>query len=270
MNTRNWKLERYLLGELDPEEMERIRAELEADGALRDRLEALKNSDTEIRERYPAEWMSRRIRNSISGVEALRARPEKHRPTGFLIRPFVPVGLLGLLLLLIVIWPDAGDREHLQPAMVERIKGLDPALQFYRRTAAGSERLPDGAVVREHDVIMIRYQPAGRAFGAILSVDGRGTVTLHFPTEGPRAAALPREGVVPLEFAYELDDAPYGERFYFITSNKPFDLEPIVRAARRGSSGPAIGTLPALPDSLVIGPGLNQYIHTLRKEAGHE
>ena len=58
----DWKLERYLLGELPSEELEGIRREARQSRALRERLDALERSDLEIRDRYPPGWMARRIR----------------------------------------------------------------------------------------------------------------------------------------------------------------------------------------------------------------
>ena len=61
----DWKLERFLLGELDPDEMEMIRREIEKDPDLENRLEAFRQSDKEILERYPAQMMEQRIRAKV-------------------------------------------------------------------------------------------------------------------------------------------------------------------------------------------------------------
>jgi hypothetical protein len=64
------------------------------------------------------------------------------------------------------------------------VKGLTPQVLLYRRAAAGVERLLPGGVVREHDVLQLAYQAAGRHHGVIVSIDGRGTVTRHLPATG--------------------------------------------------------------------------------------
>ena len=93
---------------------------------------------------------------------------------------------------------------------------------------------------------------AGSTWGLILSVDGRGTVTLHLPREGTRAARLSAESQVLLDLAYELDDAPRWERFYFVTGSAPFDTAPVVDAARRAAASGDAGPPPALALSLNV------------------
>ena len=115
----------------------------------------------------------------------------------------------------------------------DRIKGLQPALAVYRRSARGTETLADGDVARPGDLLRLGYTAAGRAYGVIVSIDGRGAVTLHLPPNGARAASLGRDGQVLLDQAYELDDAPSWERFYFVTGDSAFEVAPIVDAARR-------------------------------------
>ena len=131
-------------------------------------------------------------------------------------------------------------------AALERTKG--PAiLQVFRKAEGGEERLSPGARVAPGDVLQLRYDARGRRYGAIVSIDGAGVVTPHLPDslQGP-AASLDR-ALVPLPSAYELDDAPGYERFYFVTSSAPFDVEPVARAVR--ALGERSGPLP-LPDGL--------------------
>jgi hypothetical protein len=113
-----------------------------------------------------------------------------------------------------------------------------PALALYRRTAAGSESLADGSVARAGDLVRVGYRSAGHAYGVIFSIDGRGHVTMHLPPAGGRAAPLGRETTVLLDTAYELDDAPLWERFYFVASDAPFGVAPVVDAVRRAAALP--------------------------------
>ncbi|MDE2734261.1 MAG: ActD-like protein, partial [Gemmatimonadota bacterium] len=62
----------------------------------------------------------------------------------------------------------------------------------------------------------------GLQFGAILSVDGRGTVTQHLPATGTEAVPLAAQDT--LDVAYELDDAPRWERFYLVAADRRFEL----------------------------------------------
>jgi hypothetical protein len=134
-------------------------------------------------------------------------------------------------------------------------------LTLYRQVAAGSETLADGAVARQGEVIRVGYRAAGRAYGVILSIDGRGHITRHLPTSGDRAVALGREPTVLLDHAYELDDAPRWERFYFITGETPFPIAPIVAAVEREIAKAGGGAISALP----LPAGLEQSVVSLEK-----
>ena len=46
----------------------------------------------------------------------------------------------------------------------------------------------------------------------IVSYDGRGVVTLHYPNVARASAELRAGGAVPLDHSFELDDAPLFER----------------------------------------------------------
>jgi hypothetical protein len=209
----DWKLERYLLGELDPEELRRIRQDVESNEPLQLQLEALKRSDREIRERYPAAWMSRQIQRKMIG-SATQGREVKSRLwSRFWLLPAVPVGAVAAIVLALLVLPDTltrhdGNQEGLRVGDSTRIKGLEAELRLFRKTETGSEPLRDGAVAREHDLVLIQYRAAAKAYGVIVSVDGRGTVTRHLPSDRSQAVQLQTNGIVSLDFAYELDDAP--------------------------------------------------------------
>ena len=85
----------------------------------------------------------------------------------------------------------------------------------------------------------------------IVSVDGRGVVTQHLPRDGAQAARLSAESQALLDVAYELDDAPRWERFYFVAGSAPFDTAPVIEAARTAASGVA-GPPPALPLRMAV------------------
>ncbi|MEZ4235202.1 MAG: hypothetical protein R3F59_03370 [Myxococcota bacterium] len=89
----------------------------------------------------------------------------------------------------------------------------DPAggveLELWRRTPLGAERLRDGDWADEGDVVQLAVRSQG-VRATILSVDGRGVVTEHL---APRSVPA---GWVPLDHAFELDDAPGYERFLLL------------------------------------------------------
>jgi hypothetical protein len=150
-----------------------------------------------------------------------------------------------------------------RPGDTERLKGsAHPSLAVYRRTDSGSERLADGAVARPGDLLRVGYASAGRPYGLILSIDGRGAVTLHLPPAGDRAVPLTMGKTILLDAAYELDDAPRVERFYFVTGKEAFAAEPVLSAARREAARQG-----AVPATLPLPAGLEQVTFAIQKEA---
>jgi hypothetical protein len=260
-------LERYRVGELPPAETEALERRLAGEPGLAARLEALERSDEEIRRRYPPEWLSERIRR--------RRRPEpasaRRSARPWLVRWPLPAALAAAATVALVVGPrlsspifrvpgaGAGPAPSAGPVgSDDRIKGLAPSLVLFRKTGSGSEALAEGAVARAGDVVRVGYRAAGRSHGVVLSVDGRGVVTVHLPARGHEAAPLRSGETVLLDRAYELDDAPRFERFYLVTSDRAFDVEPVVEAARRAARAPR-------PDHLELAAALEQATFLLRK-----
>jgi hypothetical protein len=61
-------------------------------------------------------------------------------------------------------------------------------------------------------------------------------------------------GEVRLPSAYELDDAPGFERFFLIASDRPFEVAPVLEAARALAAQPVAARRASLP----LAPGLRQ------------
>jgi hypothetical protein len=263
-----WKLERYLLGELSPEEMEIIRINIEQNPSLKLRVEALEKSNRDILERYPTTSMSRQILNRIAQTQPAGAEKRGTRLSGFWPLPALPVAAILILFVFLPTLLDRGDVDQIGIGQVEitRIKGLDPQLILFRKTESGSERLEEYTPVSEHDLILIKYLPAGRAYGLIFSIDGRGTITRHFPDKGRLAEPLKKDGPVSLDFSYELDDAPDGEKFYFITSDSLFETETVFRAAKIA----AIDFTGTEVRSLELPEHLEEHTFTIRKVENDE
>jgi hypothetical protein len=248
-------LERYLLGELPENERGRIERLLDLDPDLRGRLDALKASEDEEARRYPAPEMADRIRGRLREVAAAeRTRASERRAWVWLV-PTVAAATLALAVGLNVVRPPG-------PSDGIRLKGGDAELVVFRKTTSGSERLEPGAPALPGDLIRVGYRAAGRTWGAIVSTDGDGNVTQHLPRSGRHAAALEAGGTVFLDFSYELDDAPRWERFYLVTGDEAFDLEPVRRAAQSVATAGSEAT----PPPLKLPGGLGQSVFSLTKE----
>lgn len=253
-------LEQYRLGELSRPAMAEVRKRLAEDTESRVRLAFLEESDREILGQYHPKLMARAISTRLEskGTNATR-NPKSPQVLKW------SLGIAAAFLVLILFAPSVftpweGD----QPLPMERLKGEEAHLNLYRKTPNGSDQLEDLAIVFEGDVLRIGYQARGRSYGVILSVDGRGKVTQHLPSHGSRSAPLSKDGEVLLDFALELDDAPRWERFFFVTSEKPFDLAAVVLAAGQvDTERPAESS-----QTLDLPSGLEQFTLSLVKGVG--
>jgi anti-sigma factor RsiW len=234
-------LERYRLGEMTPDETAAFERRLQGDDEVRQRLQTLEASDEEIRRRYPPPVMAAQVRQRL---EARAKNAPRMASAGFPGLRWRTVAVLtGVVVLFVVAGlPLLRPRDE----STDRIKGV-PTLLLFRKTLEGSEPLRDGATARAGDLIRIGYRAAGHGWGVIVSVDGRGVVTQHLPREGTQAARLSAESRVLLDFAYELDDAPRWERFYFVAGSAPFETTPVIEAAKGVMASGAASPPPTLP-----------------------
>jgi hypothetical protein len=281
-------LERYRLGEMSGEQREVLERRLAADPEGQARLKQLQESDLEIERQHPPEWLAERVRERLQARAATAGAPFPGR-SRWAFRWPIPAALASAAAVLIAVahlsrqMPSPESSEPVSRPSVataapaaasgdqkatpvhdegDRVKGLRPSLTLYRKTSEGSEALETGARVRAGDVVRLAYRSAGRGYGTILSIDGRGVVTRHLPKTGARAVPLKSGETVLLDRAYELDDAPRFERFYLIASETPFELEPVLAAARRAAA--SAGAAPAV---LGLPGAFEQSTFSLEKEA---
>jgi hypothetical protein len=248
-------IEKLLLDELPQEVKERL---LE-DPSVRRRLEELKRENRRILEDYPPEQMAKAISNrsqldrrAKTTREAREGRQSK-RPGRFLfarqgsveagarMRRLVPAAAFVLLVLvggLMLISRGPGFFAPQGQAGETRLKGGAAHLNVYMKTDGGARLLEEGDRVTEGATLQIEYVSGANEYGVILSIDGRGTVTLHFPLSPATGENLEGEGEVLLPFAYTLDDAPAFERFFFVFSERPFSVDTVLEAADRLSKKP--------------------------------
>jgi hypothetical protein len=122
-------------------------------------------------------------------------------------------------------------------------------LVAFRHAGVVVEPLDEDAVVRFGDVIRLRYHAGGKPHGVIISLDGAGAVTLHFPPAEDAPTSLAETASLP---PYVIDGAPRFERFFFLTAEAPIDVKRVMAVlgafARRAESA---GARPALPDGVL-------------------
>jgi len=207
MTVPDWKIERYLLGELPEAEMQALK-NLEND-ELRLQIEQLKSSNEKLLAKYPYKRK-------------------------FTVLSNVPLRLAAIFLLcvsaLIAILSNKDIYED-----GTRVKGLKTGLEIWRKTAEQTEQLADNSEAKAGDLLQIRYI-ALEPYGALFSLDGNGTLTVHLAGKNGKAASLEAGKIISLENAYELDNAPKFETFYLITAGKEFELAPVVEKLLQGKT----------------------------------
>ena len=202
----------------------------------------LKKSDDEILNTYSVQAMKAAVAGKLAAgklKENKSASNENQRTATILKFPatrFITYAAAAVLLAAIII--PAGLRNSKLSnanAPVERIKGnatapanTEPQIKLYRQKGREIQALNDGDFARSGDIIQITYNAGSDEYGVIFSVDGNGNITRHFPENSWQAAHLDqRNDEIPLDFSYELDNAPDFECFIMVTSKKQFTLEDI-------------------------------------------
>ncbi|OHD53812.1 MAG: hypothetical protein A2Y33_16640 [Spirochaetes bacterium GWF1_51_8] len=270
-------LERFLLGELPEAKMKQVTSAAESDPVLQAQLDGMRKSNEEILSMMPpaetAVKINERYKNAMR-LEAIRKEQAAIQPISFwaFIRRMTPYAvpvIAGLAIILTVSFsgffnPNGGGTGVQNPVIEDttRIKGLDPYLNIYRKQGPKIMLLAERSLVKATDMLQISYVSAGRPFGMIFSIDGNGVITPHYPEFTSKPATLMPEGEILLGKAYILDDAPYFERFFFITSDKPIDQNKILGAAEKLAQDSHV----AMTDTLDLPAGVEQYSLILVKE----
>jgi hypothetical protein len=204
---------------LKQSEVDYLEKQLSLDEHLLKRLTLLKQSEKDFTKQYPIDWLKKRIviRDSIQDT------------TSRLKLSLIPV--LCTLIIVPILFVSLNRSNHLLVSS-ERAKGEIHLLSIYRKTELGHEFLTNGSVVHKGDLIQLEYSVSDSLrHGMILSFDGNGNTTIHLGTNDGTSILLFKQKKM-LPFSYELDDAPDFEKFFFITSRKPFVLKDCINLCK--------------------------------------
>ena len=235
-----WALERYILDELPSEKIMEIKNRLHEDSNLKKEIEKLKKSNQNILNQYSSDIIIPKI---LSRYEKENSRSENKKG----IRPILfkrllyasPVLASALVLLFIILHYRGNIGSSRQNIFTEdtRIKGMSSIglttthLMIHRRNNDIIELLENGDKAKAGNLLQIAYVATRESYGVILSIDGNGMVTLHYPDSKNEATVLEQNRKVLIGNAYELDDAPEFERFFFITSKSEINVDEILERA---------------------------------------
>jgi hypothetical protein len=247
--TPSWLLERLAQGELAGDDAAAVRERLKAEGRSPDDvLAALVLADRETLAAHPPAAVAAEVRR--------RAAPPA-RPRSSIVRATFAGATLATAGAVAVVlatghlpsMPAASPLPGREPTTIKGAPAAEKArLYVYRHASGGDQRLTDGERAAPGDLLQLAYAATAGGFGLLLSIDGAGTVTQHWPEPGStRAAPLHVGGEVRLPSAYELDNAPAFERFFLVRADAPFDVAPIVAAARALAAQAPVARRGALP-----------------------
>ncbi len=228
-------------------------------------LERLRKSDNEILNKYSAEKMRLAVERKLA------ANKNRHSNEKRTFQPARNIQLAAAAAILCTVCIPAGLRVRSQnegnisiaaektasnSADSVRIKGnalnsiesKNPKLNLYRQTNGKIQSLDNGTLAKPGDVIQITYNAGKEEYGVIFSVDGNGNITRHFPENSWHAEALSHNmNETPLDFSYELDNAPDFECFIMVTSKKEFELNDIEQKIKNKTDINYLKSLSYLP-----------------------
>jgi hypothetical protein len=216
--------------------------------AFEDEINRIKSENKSFRDQYPSTLFLQRAKEKQKNNQESNPKTKEIKSTfisesrvdlfrrvkQWLSKPWFIPGLAGALLAAVII-PLVLLSD---PLPYTGIKGSgDPSLQVYLKTDMDPVNLEPGAPLTQGDLIQVTYNSAGRNYGMIVSLDGRGSTFLHLH-DAEKSVKLIQNGAVNLPYSYELDDAPTFERFYFYTSDQSFDYQLVEEHLRRGAALP--------------------------------
>lgn len=268
--TPRWLIERLAAGELDAETAASVRRRLAEEGrSVDEEVAALARSSDEILAAHPPGAVAAEVRR--------RARARQPETAARRLHTLVLGGALaaaGAAALILVPRTPPGGRGPVESSPGPETTtpkgpaaGPNARLYVYRHGSVGDLRLRDGERAARGDLLQLAYAAPKRTFGVLLSIDGAGRVTQHWPEAGvAQAGPLRPGGEVRLPSSYELDDAPSFERFFLVEADQPFDVTSVLRAARALASRPAA----ARRDPLSLPAGFAQASLALDKRPSQE
>lgn len=203
--TPDWKLEKYILNELDEvftpntEDLKRI--------------EELKKENSSFLQANPF----------VKFEDKLKKQNVFTKIKSFLFLPKYSLALSLVLVLILGVFFNNNFNDTVR----FKGEGLDK-LFFYKSINGIAKEFDVNDPIQKGDLIQISFLVSKYEYGIIFSIDGNAKLTMHYPGEEKlNAAFLPLRIKTNISSAYELDDAPGFETFYFVLANYEFDVESV-------------------------------------------
>lgn len=207
--TPDYKLERYLLGELNedftPSEKDLIR------------IEELKAQNIEFLRINPYNKLESKL-NKQSIISKFLISLKNINPKYSLVLSFVFI-----LILSIPIYQNLTSSSQM--------KGSDINLFFYKKNINSKVvNIKNNSLLKDQDQIQIKYVSGTYKHGLIFSVDGNKNITIHFPSYTSSDSGVFNKSSGFVSNSYVLDNAPSFEDFYLVVSNTKFSNKKVIKS----------------------------------------
>ncbi len=225
----DFKLERYLLGELSEKEMRELQ-----ERELSDEIFAARVAEMRLQgKRFVAENPFVALEERIEAAEAAGNSAEKAGQNILWLKVaaalVIALGIFSVVVLNRDVATYDNNSASMEVAMADvdngtRIKGMQASLEVWKKTGDSAVQMVNLGDAYEGDEIQLRYRVPQKCFGMLFSMDGNGTITMHMG-EGNKAIELEPGKMTTLPFAYKLDNAPKFEKFFLLTSQNAFEID---------------------------------------------
>ena len=222
----DFKLERYLLGELPEKEMRDFQERELSDEIFAARVREMREQGKRFVAENPFEALEAKMDAADEAADGNVISGLWLKVAAALV---IALGVFSMVVLNRNVETYSGENATMEVAMANvddgtRIKGMSASLEVWKKTGDSAVQMVNLGDASEGDEIQLRYRVPQKCFGMLFSMDGNGTVTMHMG-DGNNAIELEPGKMTTLPFAYKLDNAPKFEKFFLLTSQNSFAID---------------------------------------------
>ena len=225
----DFKLERYLLGELPEKEMRELQERELSDEIFAARVREMREQGKRFLAENPFAALDDKLEDLGRRENVTEFRGVNTLWLKVAAALVIALGVFSMVVLNRDVATYDRDSASMQVAMADvddgtRIKGMQASLEVWKKTGDSAVQMVNLGDAHEGDEIQLRYRVPQKCFGMLFSMDGNGTITMHMG-EGNKAIELEPGKMTTLPFAYKLDNAPKFEKFFLLTSQNSFGID---------------------------------------------
>lgn len=229
----DFKLERYLAGDLPQDEMQELRSREETDEIFQARVKMMREENAKILTDHPFEALSEKMAELDEGHVTGRRMAVSTMILKVAAAVVLAVGIFtaGYFMngenVVSGSTREAADGQDVAMVTAEgetRIKGMEARMEIWKKNGDTAAQLENLGSASEGDELQLRYSVPEKCYGLLFSMDGNGVLTVHLGN-GSGSVALEPGKMTTLPFAYKLDNAPHFEKFFLMTSKNTFALD---------------------------------------------